>query len=375
MCKGVTGASGDFLQSESCDADAAAVNLVAGTQFYCHSSGVGNLDGGKQCSTMLADLETLFGGTQLNQDGTMWQPVSMDFEYPTSNYIYDDAGNTFFPEWPVSRSEASNPLVVIRNGSPDWGGLDSESGDTFIGLKKATVSIERKLVSLVPGHVYKIGFLAACRPVQYGLSDDCKLTLSVDGVLLSDQLSPKASAFQHYDYNFTATSTAATIRFSNEGMAAGDITTFLDAVEIMHVPPAPVAAADNGVESVTSSWECTCADMASRSLCSDEAHWLLHSDATYGARVRSLCPASCGVCPEDDAGEAADNAECTDDDTSAMQLCKVIVGMVEVQDFIQDFVEIDGGNSNNNYGSSGATWGRLSIPFLCAFTLSLTCYF
>ena len=64
VCKGVTGASGDFLQSESCDADAAAVNLVADTQFYCHPSGGGNLDGGKQCSTMLADLETLFVGTQ-----------------------------------------------------------------------------------------------------------------------------------------------------------------------------------------------------------------------------------------------------------------------------------------------------------------------
>lgn len=162
-----------------------------------------------------------------------------DFEYPTSNYIYDK-GNEFFPDWVVSSTGDSNGrgVVVIKNGAGAWGGLDSGSGDSFVGLKRATVSIERTLVSLVPGSVYKIGFLAACRPGSSSMSrsDDCKLTLSVDGVSLSGQLSPEPS-FQHYDDSFTATSTAATIRFSNEGMAAGDICTFLDAIKITPPPP------------------------------------------------------------------------------------------------------------------------------------------
>ena len=131
--------------------------------------------------------------------------------------------------WQVTESStATNGVIKIKNGASNWGGLDSGSGSSFIGLKKATVSIERTLYGLVPGQAYTITFLAAYRPDSGGTA---KLTLFVDGKSMSGQIALN-DIFEQYAYDFTATNGSAAIRFSNEGTLSGDRTAFLDALRV-----------------------------------------------------------------------------------------------------------------------------------------------
>lgn len=117
---------------------------------------------------------------------------------------------------------------VILNGLQHLTSIETKA---FYGFKgKLVVKGEyRTLHGLVPGQLYGITFLAAYRP-GHGAA---VLSLSVDDAPLSgsDKIALTAS-FEQYESVFNATSTNATIGFSNVGTAPGDRAAFVDAVRV-----------------------------------------------------------------------------------------------------------------------------------------------
>eukprot|EP00729_Bicosta_minor_P021761 gene21761-11094_t len=189
------------------------------------------------------------GGTSLSAFADF--ETDLDLGLQTRNFFYYKGGEAEVGGWKVAYTPSANNLALIKNGAGAWGGLNSGSGGSFVGLQRATVSIERTLHGLVPGQLYGITFLAAYRP-GYGAA---VLSLSVDDAPLSgsDKIALTAS-FEQYAYVFNATSTNATIGFSNVGTRPGDRTAFVDAVRVTAWTTDPSTGENYWLNTVNLDW-------------------------------------------------------------------------------------------------------------------------
>ena len=134
------------------------------------------------------------------------------------------------------RAAVRGNIRVVKSGNLAWGGLHSPApGSYFVvlqgayrGAKPDPAWIEQELTGLSPAHEYAVSFLAAYRPDPY---KQAVLRLVVDGKETSGpiDLAPK---FTRRQYTFVASTSTATIRFSNRGTTAGDRSAFIDAVTI-----------------------------------------------------------------------------------------------------------------------------------------------
>lgn len=129
--------------------------------------------------------------------------------------------------------------VRVVNGDELAGGLNSSSGQSFVGLgagldpadesehnSTAAVSLERRIFGLEAGQIYVLSFVAACRP---GYNASAVLEVFTDELLLG-AASLSAAGFEPYRHTFTAASASTTIRFSN---GVENTTAFLDAVDVI----------------------------------------------------------------------------------------------------------------------------------------------
>lgn len=169
------------------------------------------------------------------------------FLLPTGWALVDGAGAEGFEDGPhpptysyaVPRGwrAARRGIVVVKSGDSGWGRLHSPApGSFFVVLQGATIWIERELTGLSPAHEYAVSFLAAYRTLGCGVhptpcDGPAVLRLLVDGQETSGPID-LAPRFTRHEYKFVASTSTATIRFSNRGTAGGDRSAFLDAVAI-----------------------------------------------------------------------------------------------------------------------------------------------
>eukprot|EP00466_Bigelowiella_natans_P021220 jgi/Bigna1/82670/fgenesh1_pg.95_\ len=139
------------------------------------------------------------------------------FEYPAVTSHMSASPNS----WTTQETR------LIPQNNPSYGGLNSYSGNQYMGLKKFG-AFAKQTVSVTPGMSYKISFLYATRPSF----PKCTLSVKVGGSTLFTG-TPSDTEFLAKSVTFTASGPTASIEFHNTfGTVADDSCCFVDYVTL-----------------------------------------------------------------------------------------------------------------------------------------------
>eukprot|EP00037_Helgoeca_nana_P010721 m.94574 g.94574 ORF g.94574 m.94574 type:complete len:333 (-) comp20375_c3_seq1:473-1471(-) len=127
-------------------------------------------------------------------------------------------------------------IVIVRQNTTDWGGLDSGSGLFYVGIQSPDTELTQSIVGLSVGSPYTLRIKMAERP---GFGTTERITVTMGGVTILANIDP-STAFVEHTVAFQATATTATLQIRNTTPRDGtsDFTVFVDDVSICAAPTA-----------------------------------------------------------------------------------------------------------------------------------------
>ncbi|KAK3271002.1 hypothetical protein CYMTET_20626, partial [Cymbomonas tetramitiformis] len=153
--------------------------------------------------------------------GVTWSNSGFDDDRVTTGLTFEYVTS---PK-PTSWTSGDAGILLVKQGSDEWGGLQSSNGNNYVGLQGRHAYVTQTASDLTIGRSHVVSFKVASRP---GYSAQQQITITQDGTTIYDDY-PSQFAFEDMSSQFTPTSSSVVFKVENLSPSNVDSTVFIDA--------------------------------------------------------------------------------------------------------------------------------------------------